>query len=421
MKVAFAGMSHLGVCMSIAAHGWGVDVLGFDVDAQRANRVASGDFDAAEPGVVEFLTSPPARFRITTDPAELAGVDLVMVTVDTVLDDSGENDTHEVVELIQTAASHVERHVPIVVASQVRPGFTRSHSYLHPELHYFMETLIFGRGLDRASRPERYIVGCADPTRSLPRAWADYLAVAGCPIHVMSYESAELTKLSANFILAANITAANSLADLAARLGANWQHIEAALRDDQRIGQKAYISAGLGIGGANLSRDLHGIRDMANRLGADAHLAETMLHHSDYMRNWVLRVITDIRQRGQLTRLTVLGLAYKPGTQSMRGGAGIDLVNLLGSSVTVVVHDPEVILPDPSALAMVSQARTVDQSLSGSDVIAITTPYPAYREALRKHIATSAGTIVVDPYRVVDPSWAAGTSTTLVQLGVVND
>jgi UDPglucose 6-dehydrogenase len=236
----------------------------------------------------------------------------------------------------------------------------------------------------------------------------------------MSYESAELTKLSANFVLAANITAANSLADLAARLGANWQHIEAALRDDQRIGQKAYISAGLGIGGANLSRDLHGIRDMANRLGADAHLAETMLHHSDYMRNWVLRVITQLRQQEGIERLAVLGLAYKPGTQSTRGGAGIDLVNLLGTSVSIVVYDPAVRLPEPSPSAGLSQAVSIAACLEGADVIAVTTPYPEFREALSHHLAMSPSAVVVDPYRLADPAWAAGSSTRLIQLGVAD-
>ena len=418
MRFAVAGLTHLGVCMSIAAHESGLDVVAFDTDRARVDAARRADFDAAEPGVVDFLRDEHERYRITDDIGAIAGVDLVMIAIDTVLDENGDNDDHEVVTLLERLSGQLPADVPIVIASQVRPGFTRAHEHLHPALYYFMETLIFGRGLERAMRPERYIVGRSSDQQELPPALQEYLGLPGCPVHVMSYESAELTKLSANYVLSASITAANSLADLAQRLGANWQDIESALRDDRRIGEKAYIMAGPGIGGANLTRDLFGIKAMADRLGADSSFSATMLDHSAYMRDWILRTITDVRRATALDRLAVLGLAYKPGTQSMRGGSGIDLVGTFEAVIDVAIHDPAVTMPPRPAGSRAVQARSAREAMNEAQVIALTTPWPEYAGEVQTFLATDPETIVIDPYRLVDRGWAHSSRTRIIQLGV---
>lgn len=418
MRITVAGMTHLGVCMSIAAHEWGLTVTGFDTNAARVAAVGRADFDAAEPGVVEFLSATSPRYVVTDDLAQAAAADLVLVAVDTRLDAKGDNDDSEVVALLEALASAVPASTPIVIASQVRPGFTRAHRHLHAELYYFMETLIFGRGLERTQHPERYMVGCPDPEMPLPPVLQEFLSLPGCPLFVMSYESAELTKLAANYILSASITAANSLADLAARLGANWQQMEPALRADQRIGVKAYISAGLGIGGANLTRDLHGIKSMADQLGADSSFTSTMLEHSSYMRDWMLRAIARIRGETPVDRLCVLGLAYKPGTQSTRGGAGIDLVGTFESVIDVVVHDPAVVMPPRPPDSRAMQAESAQAAMDGAHVIAIATPWPQYAQAVRAFLATDPETMLIDPYRLVERGWAQSSRTRIIQLGV---
>ena len=421
MRIAFAGLTHLGVCMSIGAHESGADVVAFDTNAIRVEDVRRADFDAAEPGVVDFLREPHPKYHITDNVKHLLDADMIMITLDTVLNESGANDDSEVVALLELLATRVPTQMPIVIASQVRPGFSRQHHHFHSELYYFMETLIFGRGLERAMHPERYIMGVADTSTVLPLALQQYLNMGKCPIHVMSYESAELTKLSANFVLSASITAANSLADLAQRLGANWDHIEAALRQDQRIGAKSYISAGLGIGGANLTRDLNGIKEMGERLGADSSLATTMLRHSAYMRDWMLREIAQLRRDRSITSLAVLGLAYKPGTQSMRGGAGIDLVETFESCLDIRVHDPAVPLPARPQGSRAAAVESVETATLGCDIIAITTPWSEYSQGLQKYLSTAPEVVILDPSRIIDPSWVVASVTRIIQLGVSNE
>ena len=50
----------------------------------------------------------------------------------------------------------------MVILCQVPPGFTRSLHFLPAaRLYYQVETLVFGRAVERAMQPERYIIGCA--------------------------------------------------------------------------------------------------------------------------------------------------------------------------------------------------------------------------------------------------------------------
>ena len=421
MKIGIAGLTHLGVCLSIAAHYWGSEVVAFDTKPERVGDIRASRFDPAEPGVVDFLSERDSRYVVTDDSRVLRDCDLVLIAVDTLLHDTGENDDAEVAELLRSVAAVVPSSTPIVIASQVRPGFTRAQQSVHPELYYFMETLIFGRGIERARFPERYIIGTAQPQTALPTNLSAYLDLAGCPVHVMSYESAELTKLSANFFLAANIAAANSLAELAESLGADWRDIEPALREDRRIGQHSYISPGPGIGGANLTRDLLGIQAMAEARGVNADLARGLLKHSDHMRDWTMRVLIRLRDVQQIKRLWILGVAYKPGTTSTRGSAGRALVEALEPAVDMLIHDPLAQLPTRPEGSRAAVALSVEQVLAECDVVVVTTPWPEYAPLLQRSLDGAEGPVVVDPYRLIDQVGSSDRPSRVFQLGVAGE
>ena len=149
--------------------------------------------------------------------------------------------------------------------------------YSDVHLFYQVETLIFGRALERALRPERLIVGCADPDRDLPPAYAEHLALFHCPIFRMRYESAELTKIAINMFLVSSVSVTNTLASLCEQLGADWAEIVPTLRLDARIGPHAYLSPGLGLSGGNLERDLATVRRLAAAVGSDAGIVDAWL------------------------------------------------------------------------------------------------------------------------------------------------
>jgi len=162
-------------------------------------------------------------------------------------DDRGGSDLAPLDALLATVDAALGKDAVLVILSQVPPGFTRARLKPGRILHYQVETLVFGRAVERATLPERFIVGCADPAKPLPPAMETFLKAFGCPILPMRLESAELAKISINMCLVAAVSVTNVLADLCERINADWSEIAPALKLDKRIGQFAYLAPGLGL------------------------------------------------------------------------------------------------------------------------------------------------------------------------------
>lgn len=183
----------------------------------------------------------------------LAVADLVFVSEDTPTNEDGERDLGTIRELLLHAISH--SNAPIVLTSQVPPGFTRS-VWSH-RLYHMAETLRMKDALKRALHPEQFIIGVADPkSYSLPLSLLAYAwAHEDARVLVMSYEEAEFSKIAINMFLAAQVDTTNRLAEAAAKAGARWEPIADALKCDRRIGPHAYLTPGRWQDSTHLLRD----------------------------------------------------------------------------------------------------------------------------------------------------------------------
>jgi UDPglucose 6-dehydrogenase len=306
----------------------------------------------------------------------------------------------------------------VVVLSQVPPGFTRSRLRAGRALYYQVETLVFGRAVERATQPERFIVGCADPAAPLPKAFADFLEAFGCPILPMRLESAELAKISINCCLVASVSVANTLAELCERIGADWSEIVPALKLDRRIGQHSYLAPGLGISGGNLERDLATVCRMADATGADAGVVRAWIGNSAYRKDWALRVLhSEVLSHTKDPVLAVLGLAYKEDTHSTKNSPSLALIRHL-APFKVTVFDPVVpasAAPHPNPAG----ANSPLEACKDADAVLIMTPWKQFREISPAALAAAMrGRTVIDPLRVLDQKAAEAAGLHYITLGV---
>src|SRR6185437_10780244 len=239
-------------------------------------------------------------------------------------DDAGRSDLDGIGRSIESVLPRLGPNALLVVLCQVPPGYTRTIKLASDHLYYQVETLVFGRAVERATKPERFILGCATPEHPLPSALATYLGAYSCPILSMRYESAELCKIAINCCLVASVTVANTLAELSEGIGADWAEIAPALRLDRRIGPHSYLAPGLGISGGNLERDLATVLRLSEQVGSDASLITAFLHNSEHRRDWPLRTL----QRHVLAKkpdamLGILGLSYKENTHSTKNSPAL--------------------------------------------------------------------------------------------------
>lgn len=417
-RIAYAGMTHLGVCSSIAAASKGFSVLGFDPDEALARRLSSGHLHVNETGLDELLRDNQACIAFDSDPARLADCDLIYVAPDIPTDAAGRSDHSGLDALLDCVHGHARSDATVVVLSQVPPGYTRAHRKADRALYYQVETLVFGNAVERATRPDRFIVGCPDDRDGLPPALQEFLTAFGCPILPMRLESAEFTKISINCYLAASVTVANVLAELCTQTGADWSEVAPALKLDRRIGMHAYLAPGLGLSGGNIERDLATVVGLSIEHGTNADLIRAMVTDSVFRKDWALRILhRALLGTAKRPRLGILGLAYKENTHSVKNSPALALIRNLGQW-PIQVFDPVVpasVVDHPDVTASGSAAAALD----GIDALAIMTPWPEFRTLVAEEIAAAMrGRLVLDPYGVLDPAQARAAGLDYRTLGV---
>lgn len=415
ITVGFAGMTHLGL-VSATGLGRNFDVVCYDADAALVERLRRGELPVSEPDLDDMLCANGARQRFTADISELSRCDVVYVAPDIPTDDRGRSDTSSLLTLIAQVNAVLAPQAVLVVLSQVDPGFTRRLSAPPLDRRYYqVETLVFGRAVERATRPERYIVGCADPLVPLPPTYRVVLEALKCPILQMRYESAELAKISINFCLVATVTAANTLAEVCEQIGADWSEIAPALKLDRRIGQHAYLSPGLGISGGNLERDLRTVLTIGEARGTDVGVVQAWLHNSQHRKDWTWRTLREaVLHRKPDAAVAVLGLAYKENTHSTKNSPALQLLAQLKGR-TVTVHDP--IVP-ASVVPFAKGCATAMDCVEEADVVVLVTPWPEYRDLSLDALAKAMrGRVIIDPYRLLDGDRARALGFTHYALG----
>jgi len=416
--VAFAGMTHLGLVSAAAVAGAGFPTVCFDRDAGLIAALRAGKLPVNEPDLAALVVGNGARQTFTSSLADIGRCDVVYAAPDIATDDEGRSDTSALTALIDLIAPVLHPQAVLVVLSQVEPGFTRALAAPPPERRYYqVETLVFGRAVERATKPERFIVGCADPARPLDPRFQAVLEAFNCPILPMRYESAELAKIAINCCLVASVSVANTLAELCEAIGADWAEIMPALKLDRRIGQFAYLAPGLGIAGGNLERDLATVRRLAAAHGTDAGIVAAWVHNSRHRRDWAARTIgRALLDRKPDATIAVWGLAYKENTHSVKNSPSLATIAQLDGA-RIRAHDPVV----SAAVVPSSNVEGFGDPLlaaQGADALMILTPWPDYRRVAPTDIARALrGNIVLDPYAVLDAAAAGQAGLAYYTLG----
>jgi len=412
--IGYAGMTHLGLLSAGATAAQGFRTICFDADAALIGRLQKGELPVNEPGLPELITRHRRDLTFSAAVASLGECDVVYVAVDVPTDDQGQSDLAPIGDMVERVQPELGAEAALVILSQVPPGYTRALPVPAQRLYYQVETLIFGRAVERATKPERFIVGCADPQRPIPPALKAFLDSFACPILPMAYESAELAKIGINFCLVASIAVANTLAEVCERVGADWSDIAPALKLDKRIGQGAYLSPGLGIAGGNLERDLRTIVQIGESKKTDVGVVKAWLANSAHRKDWTWQVLKEHVLQDHVT-IAVLGLAYKENTHSTKNSPSLALLEHLRGR-PVKVHDPVV---SAAVVPWTESAANPLAAASGADVVVIATPWPQYR-ALRPAdlVRVMKGRTVLDPYRVLDGRACAAAGLTYHTLGM---
>jgi UDPglucose 6-dehydrogenase len=217
----------------------------------------------------------------------------------------------------------------------------------------------------------------------------------------MSVESAEMTKHAVNAFLATSVTFINEIAAICERVGADASDVERGLKSESRIGPKAYLSPGGAFAGGTLARDLMFLSDLGHARGIPTHVLAAVKTSNDAHRHWAERRLADMLGDMVGTTVAIWGLTYKPGTDTLRRSAAVELAqSLRRQGARVQAHDPAVErLPRDIGEAVRLCADPLSAA-SGAAALVVATPWPEFQRVPSDDVAARmSGNLVLDANR----------------------
>lgn len=353
-QVVVVGQGYVGLPVAMAACEVGWQVLGFDLDETKIGLLQAG-ISPVEDISAEVLGAAleSGRYRATTDPSELAGFDIAVVTVPTPLSE-GMPDLSFIEAAGDTLSKHLSAGALVVLESTTYPGTT---TQLFGPILEAGSGLSMGTDFGLGYSPERIdpgnpryglkntpkvVAGVDDSSAAAVTSF--YGSFVETVVTVGSTEVAEMTKLLENTFRHVNIALVNELAMFAHDLGIDvWEAIDAA--STKPFGYMRFVP-GPGVGGHCLPIDPTYLGWQVRRqLGTPFRFVELANDVNEHMPDYVVkRVISALNDRSLAVRgrrLVVAGMTYKPNTSDARESpARIIAGKLLELGAELLVCDP---------------------------------------------------------------------------------
>jgi UDPglucose 6-dehydrogenase len=376
-----------------------------EIVREKVEALQRGEIPIHEPGLPELISKNAERLTFTTEMAELLdGPRLLFVCVDTPPTASGDADltrVQSVVDEMPDGTDHgmvMKSTVPAGTGSAIRRGM--------PGLPYVScpEFLKEGTAVKDFLHPERVVIGVQPEDQAAGDAVQNVYEPLGGQIVRTDVTSAEMIKLASNAFLAAKISFINEIANVCEDLGADVNDVAQGMGLDARIGPK-FLQAGIGWGGSCFSKDVSALKQLAANTGYHFQLLNAVIEVNELQKR---RVINKLKQHLDTLadkRVALLGLAFKPGTDDMRGASSLVMAaRLQGEGAQVVGYDPVAAERAREVLPGVELAESAQEALDGADAAILVTDWPEFIELDWADVAKRmANPLLVDGRNFLDP------------------
>jgi UDPglucose 6-dehydrogenase len=432
--VAVLGLWHLGLVTAACLAQTGLSVVALDPDPSILDGLAEDRLPVSEPGLLELVREGRASGRLTfavPSADSLGAAELVWIAFDTPVDDEDRADVGFVLERASQALAFARTDALVVVSAQLPVGSvaelqSRMEAAGRPDLRFACvpENLRLGKAIETFRDPDRFVAGVR--TAADREQLSAILSRFGGHVEWMGVESAEMTKHALNAFLATSVAFINEVAVICERVGADAAEVARGLKSEQRIGPRAYLSPGDAFAGGTLARDIGFLRELAaaHRVPAEVAggVATSNAEHRQWARRTLVRVFSDGGSDDQRAlsgrRIAIWGLTYKPGTDTLRRSAAVDLCRWLASvGATAVAYDPAV-RALPVDAPTVELAPTALDACHQADALVVCTPWPEFREVEAERLLDALRTpLVLDAGGALSPALADEPSIRYLRVG----
>lgn len=382
-KIAVVGLWHLGCVISAAWLKKGYEIEGIDFEEKIIDDLSQGKAPLFEPHLDEIIQQALSakKLSFSIDPRRVKNCDFIFLAYDTPVD---ERDLYNLLPLEHALAKicpHLGADATIIVSSQVPVGTCNKwEKHFGVSIAYSPENLKLGEAIENYLHPGHIVIG-ADKLGVLEKVKTLFSTIPATYL-TMSLKSAEMTKHAINAFLASSITFANQLSDACGLSGADFHEVTFAMKQDPRIGEKAYMKAGIGFSGGTLGRDLRILSQLnGSRGGGTFPFFQEIWQHNQQRPRLLVHKIGKVLKKFAEKNIAILGITYKPGTSTIRRSLPLEMAqDLLRRQSKIKVYDPKANWSEGKNLEGIEKADDPYAAAANADFLLVLTPWPEFKE-----------------------------------------
>jgi UDPglucose 6-dehydrogenase len=229
--------------------------------------------------------------------------------------------------------------------------------------------------------PDRIILGTSSNDAVLEVKQIFHpLVMRGVPVIVTNHETAELVREAATAFVATKISFINEVAHLCERVNADAVNLALALGLDKKIAPRC-LQPGAGMGGLFAESDMEALAELARAKGVPLKILSAAREVNQSQADNLVDKISAMMKSVQNKDLGILGLAFKPNTNSVAGSSSLRLVQtLIARGARVRAYDPVAIPEAQMELnGTVHYCESPYDAAQGVDALVVGTGWPEFR------------------------------------------
>jgi len=405
MKVCVFGLWHLGCVTAACLAELGITVVGLDFDEKIVAGLKDSEAPIYEPGLSELIKKNlNTSISFTTDPVlALNEAHYLWVTLDTPVDSEDNADTQYVITSIKNLFKHFKQGLKIIISSQLPVGSTNKlkaeyNKYCQKSnvsFCYSPENLRLGKAINIFMNPDRIVIGADESDRNKYECL--FLKISK-RLEWMGIESAEMTKHAINSFLAVSAVFANEIATICEYVDADAKEVERGLKTEQRIGNQAYVAPSSAISGGTLKRDIVFLNNLAIDYDFQIPLLKSVGISNDLHKMWAQKKVLQILGSLNGKNIGILGLTYKPETDTLRRSLAVELCKELFMHDAVIwAYDPSIKKLNEEYGNFINLANNISQVFNSADCVILCTEWKDFKNCLNQsNINIMRNRIVID-------------------------
>jgi UDPglucose 6-dehydrogenase len=381
MQIGVYGSGYLGTVISACLADFGTPVSCCHPDRSRMVEMAQGNIPFFEKNLKEIIRRNvrAGRLAYSTDIESFARKTQVIFLAE----DKAEGLSDIALRIARLAAKPpiltIVTPVPVGTAKKLEK--TISDAGLHASIVSQPMFFTDGCAVEDFNWPDRLILGSnSNEAVQILKQIFHPLVMRGVPVIVTNQSTAELVREAATAFVATKISFINEVATLCERVNADAVNLALALGLDKKIAPRC-LQPGAGMGGVFAESDMDSLAQLAQSHGVSLKVLGAARDVNHTLADRLVEKIAAALNSVENKEVGILGLSFKPNTNSVAGSSSLRLAeSLISKGAHVRAYDP-VAIPEAKT-RLNGSVRYCDSAYAvaeGSDALVVGTGWPEFR------------------------------------------